>query len=181
MLHRLSYPSTFPLPRWSPSWRQCLVIYSVVCFVDNVIVFFGIMITAAFFPLQSITLRHDGCLLAKHKHLRFRLAKWRVILCTSELLLSYQKLWLLWCASQNLPPPGYCHAAMMHDCLLMGVFKNLFAWFILWGRVCSRQEKCTATPGEAGLLLLASCPFVSEQEIGSSHTFLNGPSGKTLA
>lgn len=77
-------------------------------------------------PLQSITLRYDGCLLAKHKHLRFRLAK-----KTSDPprvpAPFYQKLWLLWCASQKPPPPGHCPAAAVRDCLLMGVFKNLFA------------------------------------------------------
>lgn len=67
------------------TFRECLVIYSEVCLVDVAIGFFWMVITAAFFPLQSITLRYDGCLLAKHKHLRFRLAKRRVILLKSKL------------------------------------------------------------------------------------------------
>lgn len=88
MLQRLSYPSTpssLPRSRAHASYhyhtcRECLVIYSELCLVDVAIGFFWMVITAAFFPLHSITLRYDGCLLAKHKHLRFRLAKRRVIL-----------------------------------------------------------------------------------------------------
>lgn len=93
MLRRLSYPSTLLAPpivcarllslSYVPR-MSCHLLWGMSCWRCHCF-FFWMVITAAFFPLQSITLRYDGCLLAKHKHLRFRLAKRRVILLKSKL------------------------------------------------------------------------------------------------
>lgn len=93
MLRRLSYPSTLLPPPDHVCTPPITIIRSanVLSFTLRYVLltlplfFFWMVITAAFFPLQSITLRYDGCLLAKHKHLRFRLAKRRVILLKSKL------------------------------------------------------------------------------------------------
>lgn len=138
MLQRHSYPSSSPLPRLSLSCRQCLVIYSVVC-CDCF--FLGSWSRLHFFPLRSITLRYDGCRLAKHQHLRFRLAKWRVILCTSELSFILSEIVTpLVCSPKSASTwtLSCCHHAWLP---LNGGFQKSFR-VIYTGRACLLVGSC---------------------------------------
>lgn len=137
MLQRLSYPS----PDYH--YRAANVLSFTLRYVLLMLwlFFLGSRSRLHFFPLTSITLRYDGCLLAKHKHLRFRLAKRRVILCTSKLPFILSEIvaplvcqpksastWTLSC----------CCDAWLH---LNGGFQKSLC-VIYTGRACSLVVRC---------------------------------------